>query len=548
MKSYYYITHLLFVAIFIGLFSACVPDESSNSDAHLGKINIQVTGADEAIPHFTEGLLLLHSFEYPDAREAFVKAQEIDSTFVMAYWGEAMTHNHNLWGQQDFEKATAALVKLAPTREERIALAQTELEKDFMRAVETLYGNEGTKKERDIKYRDFMEGLHTKYPDNHEISSLYALSILGAVPLGRDEEEYGKGARIAQGIISENPHHPGALHYLIHSYDDPYHATLALDAANNYSKVAPDAAHALHMPSHIYVAMGMWREVVASNEASWQASVDRMIRKELDNDAQSYHALHWLQYGYLQQGRYKESQKIMSDMVKYVDEKPSKRARTYMIDMQAAFLVETNDWDNEVAAITVDKSDLKVSYRSKFNFIKAMEALHKGNPTEVKSIVQLIEYERQMAEIHLVDDAVTACAAAGWMTNVSSIDVDQSEVLAYELRALLATEKDKLEEAENWLKKAIELESKISYSFGPPKIPKPSHELYGEWLLKQKRYEEAIAMFDEALERGPRRALSLQGKLTAAKALGDEATAKTIQAELDDVRSLSAESQDIAMK
>ena len=165
--------------------------------------------------------------------------------------------------------------------------------------------------------------------------------------------------------MKENPRHPGALHYLIHSYDDPYHANLALNAADNYSKVAPDAAHALHMPSHIYVAMGMWREVVASNEASWQASVDRMIRKELDNDAQSYHALHWLQYGYLQQGRYEECQQIMTDMVKYVEEKPSQRARAYMIAMMGAFLVETEDWENEVAGIAVDKSDLNVSVRAK---------------------------------------------------------------------------------------------------------------------------------------------------------------------------------------
>ena len=130
-----------------------------------------------------------------------------------------------------------------------------------------------------------------------------------------------------------------------------------------------------------------------------------------------------------------------------------------------------------------------------------MEALHKGNLKEVKSIVQLMEYERQMAEIHLVDDAVTACAAAGWMTDASSIDVDQVQVMTSEIRGLLAYENNKIQEAENWFKKATDLEARISYAYGPPEIAKPSHELYAEWLLQQERYEEAIVMFDEALKK-----------------------------------------------
>ncbi|MCF6223634.1 MAG: hypothetical protein L3J34_07890 [Flavobacteriaceae bacterium] len=154
-----------------------------------------------------------------------------------------------------------------------------------------------------------MKKLNLKYPDNHEVKAFYALSLLGSVSDGRDDEIYGKGAKIAQGIIEENPNHPGALHYLIHSYDDPKHANLALDAAYSYAKVAPDASHALHMPSHIFVAMGMWDEVVKSNENSYQASVNRMERKKLDNDARGYHAFHWLEYGYLQQNRFEDAKK-----------------------------------------------------------------------------------------------------------------------------------------------------------------------------------------------------------------------------------------------
>ena len=183
---------------------------------------------------------------YGDAAEAFLKAQEADENFAMAYWGEAMTKNHPLWSEQDFDEGRAILSRLAPSQEERLAKAPTELEKDFLMAVELLYGD-GTKIERDDAYAQHMGKLFNKYTDNHEIAAFYALSLLGSVEAGRDYEVYGKGAKIAQSILDENPRHPGALHYLIHSYDDPDHAPLAIEAANNYSKVAPDAGHALHM-------------------------------------------------------------------------------------------------------------------------------------------------------------------------------------------------------------------------------------------------------------------------------------------------------------
>ena len=281
-----------------------------DKDSTLGVISINVTGADEAQPSFENGLLLLHSFEYEDAREAFIEAQTIDSSFAMAYWGEAMSYNHSLWQRQEREDAILAMEKLAPARESRAALLQTDFERDLFEALEILYG-EGTKYDRDVAYSNFMEHLAHKYPDNHEVSALYAVSLLGSSRNGRDEKLYNKTAQIAQGIIKENPHHPGALHYLIHSYDDPEHAHLAEIAADRYSKVAPDAAHALHMPSHIYIALGKWNAVVKSNIASWNAGVKRMKVKQLDNDARSYHALNWLQYGLLQRGEYALAEKLL---------------------------------------------------------------------------------------------------------------------------------------------------------------------------------------------------------------------------------------------
>ncbi len=265
----------------------------------LGVISIDVSGSPEAIPAFEEGLKLLHSFEFDDAGEKFRKAQEIDPDFAMAYWGEAMTENHPLWREQEFDKANEILNKLGETKEERRSKFKTEFEKDLFDAVSILYGA-GDKKARDQAYSDFMGELHDKYPDNHEVAAFYGLSVLGAVKGGRDLNQYGKGAKIVQSVIAENPNHPGALHYLIHSYDDPDNAPKALEAANSYAKIAPEAKHALHMPSHIYVALGMWDEVISSNVAAFAASEKRKAKKELGNDALDYHSLKWLMYGYLQ--------------------------------------------------------------------------------------------------------------------------------------------------------------------------------------------------------------------------------------------------------
>ena len=141
----------------------------------LGFINFKFSGNDQALPLFQKGLLLLHNFEYDDAREAFLEAQKADTTMLMAVWGEAMTYNHPLWREQEFEDAQAALQKIAATPEARKAKAILPIEKDWLQAIEVLYG-EGEKKERDQQYKAFMEGLYKKYPGDHEVAAYYALS------------------------------------------------------------------------------------------------------------------------------------------------------------------------------------------------------------------------------------------------------------------------------------------------------------------------------------------------------------------------------------
>ncbi len=520
------------------LFFACSNSAKENAptktekSSKLGNIAFDVSGNSVAEPAFEKGLLLLHSFEYEDARTAFLEAQKLDSTFAMAYWGEAMTYNHSLWQRQEKEKALAALNKLATTAEEREKLAATELQKDFFKSLEILFG-EGTKYERDVAYNQFLEGLTQKYPDNNEIASFYAISLLGASRNGRDADLYDKSARIVQGIIKENPNHPGALHYLIHSYDDPVHAHLAKAAADSYAKVAPDAAHALHMPSHIYVALGRWDDVVTSNIASWNASVKRMERKALKDDARSYHAFNWLQYGFLQRGEFDKANKVLQDMVKYKDAVSSKQARGYLLSMKGAQMVETNTWDGEWANLKVDVSDLNLMKKTGHNFIEGMIAYYQKDAKKVATVIKEMSGRRKKAQNIVGDAGFAMCSAGGYASKPpNQLEVDMAQVMEMELQAYAASLNGDKETAKTWFEKGVALDEKLSYSFGPPSILKPIHEAYAEWLLGNKQLEAALTAFDKALERQPRRLRSLEGKKKAAELLKKEAVVAEVSKEL----------------
>src|SRR5690606_14723256 len=179
-----------------------------------------------------------------------------------------------------------------------------ELEKDFWQGLEILFGD-GELKERNELFAGHMTSLYNKYPGNEEVAAFYAISLLWAGGPGFDQEKSLLSSRVADGILKENPNHPGALHYKIHALDHPELAGEARHAADLYARVAPDATHALHMPSHIYLALGLWDHVVSSNEASYAASVARLERKNLGDESRGYHSYAWLHYGYLQQGRYR---------------------------------------------------------------------------------------------------------------------------------------------------------------------------------------------------------------------------------------------------
>src|SRR5262245_21166932 len=236
----------------------------------------------------------------------------------MAYWGEAMTKTHPLWHQEEVAAAREILGHLGATPEARLAKARTEREKAYLRAVEILYGD-GTKEQRDKSYESAMAGLHRQYPEDVDAASFYALAILGTAEQGRDFATYMRAAAVLEEVFPKHPRHPGVVHYLIHCYDDSVHAPLGLRAARIYSKIAPEADHAQHMTSHIFLALGMWDEEIAANETA-MGVVNRYRQKIGKGPSFCGHYNEWLQYGYLQQGRVEDARRIMNGCRKQAEE------------------------------------------------------------------------------------------------------------------------------------------------------------------------------------------------------------------------------------
>ncbi len=503
------ISQICYSLLSILFIQSCSSEKKESVDS-LGEIQFTVSGKEEAQPAFKKGMLLLHSFEYEDAADEFRTAITLDKDFAMAYWGEAMTHNHPLWRYQNLEKATTILNQLAPTPEEREVKAKTELEKDLFKGIHILYGP-GNKVSRDSSFAEYMGSLYNKYPDNNEVAAMYSLSLIGSVPVGRNTEVYEHAAEIAKKVLNKNPQHPGALHYLIHAFDDPEHAAMAKSTADKYSVVAPAAGHALHMPTHIYLSLGLWDKVISSNIDSWQAGQERKERKKLSNNALNYHAYHWLMYGYLQKDDKKAARKIVDSMLIFNNEMNSDRAREHMIYQKSTYLAETNEYGNDINNIIVEVNDLNITTRAMDHFANGMNLYHKKDIPGMDKVIFDLTNAILLDEERISNTGNKLCGSIK-AELPNSLDIEQATIMLLELKAMNAWLKNDKTATENFLKKAVDMETKVSFSYGPPPIVKPSFELYGEWLLENNRPQEALAQFEQSLKAAPNKLLSVKGK------------------------------------
>lgn len=502
--------------------------------ADVGIVAFQNSGSPAAQDSFLAGLAQLHNFEYAAAAELFRRAEQIDPGFAMAAWGEAMTFNHPVWMEQDLGAARRALERLGPTRDTRAAKAKTPREKDYLRAVEVLYGD-GDKVARDNAYADAMAGIYRAYPGDPDAAAFYALSLLGTAHAGRDFSLYMRAAAIVEPVFREYPRHPGAAHYLIHAYDDPIHAPLGLRAARAYSTIAPSAGHAQHMTSHIFVALGLWDDLVTANEAAVRVVNAGLAGRSLAPRACGHYNF-WLEYGYLQQGRFVEAKKLVAEcyaaarraaapapagpVTQILD--PDNTPVGSFAGMRLRYLLDTEEWGSEVAGWMVETAGQRRSEIA-MEFGTGYAAAKSGKRADAAGALGRLSRAVLALETELAASAVDRAA---------TLAKEWAQILESQLSAVIAMQGGDAVAALETLRATTAKEEQMPYEFGPPAVDKPTYELLGELMLVIDRPKDARATFEKALARTPERTSSLKGLMQAVLKSGDERRAGEIRAQL----------------
>lgn len=480
--------------------------QSTSAAAPLGEVSFANSGAPEAQASFQRGVALLHNFEYERAAAAFRDAQKVDPRFVMAYWGEAMTHNHPVWMEQDKAAAEAVLARLAPTREARLALAKTPRERAYFEAVELLYGP-GSKQERDRLYSDRMRALFASDPDDVDARAFFALSLLGLAHQGRDHVLYMRAAALLEEAYPTHLHHPGVLHYLIHSYDDPVHAPLGLRAARLYGAVAPDAGHALHMTSHIFLALGLWADVERVNVQAMDV-VNRQRAAAAKPAAHCGHYVEWLFYARLQMRREvgPDLAACRSDAVAQMQASPAsgrldppRSTLQSWADMAVRLGIETGHWNLDPPALPADRylqTQAIVAYGDILAAGRDLSRVRAGRARLAAIAPRLLKA--------LAEESPSEVDGPRWISIVTMQGAGLEKLASTDADAGVAI-----------LKAATEAEAAIPAGFGPPLVQKPSAELLGDALLSLGRYDKAAKAYEAALLATPNRRLSLEGLRSA---------------------------------
>jgi tetratricopeptide (TPR) repeat protein len=385
-----------------------------------------------------------------------------------------MTYNHPVWDQQDTAAARAVLRRLGGTPEARARKAGTAKERAWLHAVEMLYGP-GSKVQRDTLYEREMEKIARDYPRDDEAQLFYALALIGLSQTTRVVPTYLKAGAIAESVFVRRPDHPGAAHYVIHAYDDPVHADMGLKAARAYSGIAPGAAHAQHMTTHIFLALGMWDDVVKQNIVA------------LGRDTTLWkpgHYSSWLEYGLLQQGRFKDALGLLDLMVRNMSPSEPLSRRAVLVQMRDYYVINAERWDYAPPLPNLD--GVGPIFRAEHAFTTGYAALKRGQVDEARA---------QFSVLRALTDS--GSGAVG--------------VMAYELAGVVHLANGDTAGGLSLLRQATAIEDTLPMEFGPPLIVKPSHELLGEILLNLNQPGEAKREFERALALAPRRLRSIQG-------------------------------------
>ena len=479
-------------------------------DAQFGSVDFDMTCDVKAKKDFNLAIELLHSFEYEESEKVFAKVIDETPGCAMAYWGVAMCNFHALWtppNESELVKGSKA-IEIAKS-----IIKKSPRESAYINALGLFYKdwNKTDHHTRCINFKNAMENLYTSYPDDKEAAIFYALSLdAAAVPTDKTYALQKKAGAILEALYKVEPNHPGVIHYIIHTYDYPELAALALPAARRYAEVAPSSAHALHMPSHIFTRLGLWDESINSNLKSISAAQCYAESADIPgNWDEELHGLDYLTYAYLQKGENTLAEKE----VQYV----AAINRVYPVNFKVAYafaaipcryVLENKQWKE---AATLEKHAANFNW-NKFPWQEA-----------------IIHFTRLLGDVHIEN----INAAKIELTKLNQLydtlqkqkDSYKSMEVAIQIRtgeAWIQFASGDKTGAVNLMKLAAEMEDSTGKHPVTPGEVLPARELLGDMFIQMNQDQNALQAYEEVLTKCPNRFNSLYEAGEAAEKAGDK--------------------------
>jgi hypothetical protein len=472
-----------------------------NADQKLGTVHFATSCNETAQRRFDRAMRYQHSFWYAESKEIYQDALKADPECAIAYWGIALSLLSNPHGAIPTPNLPLGLSAIEKAK---AVGAKTERERDYIDALAVMYVDydKTPQQERVQSYLKKMEALAAKYPDDDEAQIFYAITLnVAASPADKTYANQLRGAAILEPIWQRQPQHPGVAHYLIHLYDYPAIAAKGLPAALRYSKIAPNAPHAQHMPSHIFTRVGYWKESIAANTASVQAA---KANKEIGDQL---HGQDYLVYAYLQLGQDKEARATVEEIEAAQFDPDAFAAAFSRAVAPARYMVERGDW---TGAANLDVKPSKFPHVMAItHFARAIGAARSGHPAVARA---------DAAKLTEIRDTLREAKNNYW---AGQVDV---QVLAANAWILYAD--GKYDDALKAMSAAAAAEDNSEKSPVTPGPPAPARELYGFMLLDRGMAREALAAFEATMAKEPNRFNGYAGAAKAAQAIGDTMKAK----------------------
>ncbi len=481
----------------------------------LGVVNFAISCKPQVQKQFNRAVAWLHSFEYEEAEKAFTEVTVSDRQCGMGYWGIAMSNYHPLWAPPtpaELQKGWAAVEKA------KTAGARTPREQGYIAAVEVFYKDNDKldHRKRAFAYSDAMKQQSAANPSDREAAVFYALSLIATGMMSQDKTyvREQQAAEILNRVLQSEPRHPGVSHYLIHSYDYPALAMLALPAARSYAKIAPSSAHAQHMPSHIFIRLGLWSEAINSNLDAHRAAKTFAVRNHMAGAwDEQLHAMDYLAYAYLQRGQDKHAAGVLDELYKIqrVDPQSFKVAYAFTA-IPARYVLERHQW-KEAAQLSLPNSQLRDYLLQHFPWARAH--LHYARAIGAARSGDTASARREVDELWRIKEALTL--VKGDYDWAAQVDIESKTAAAW-----LAYAEGRHEEALRLLRAAADLDDATDKHPVTPGALLPVREQLAEMLFELRQPAAALQEFEVSFRSTPNRFNGLYGAARAARLAGNE--------------------------